>query len=129
MGENYTAEEYRKVLMLIYDMDTEEREKVFGVSKFIPGYIEEFSVSELIEKYHAYKNAPKAGEYWKRKDDSGEMVVVRSVEEGTVLIYYCDNGGCGNRFSLEYFTKSFIRTGHKSQYLKSFIEEMKEISK
>ena len=90
----YTAEEYRDVLKAIYDMSTEEREKVFGVSKFIPGYIEEFSVSELIEKYHAYNNLPKVGEYWKRKENNG-MVIVRSVEKDTVFIYYCNNG-CDN---------------------------------
>lgn len=127
MGENYTAEEYRKVLMLIYDMDTEEREKVFGVSKFIPGYIEEFSVSELIEKYHAYKNAPKAGEYWKRKDD-GEMVVVRYIKDSMVIVYYC-NGGFGCSHSLTYFTDYFTKTKYKSKYIEDFLKEMKEMSK
>ena len=121
-----TAEEYRKVLMSIYDMNAEERKKAFGVSTLVGGYVKDFSVSELIEKYRVYINTPKTGEYWKRKGD-GEMVVVRYVKDCMVIVYYCD-GGFGCEHSLTYFIDYFVRTEHKSRYLADFLNEMKEVS-
>ena len=126
-GEGYTAEEYREVLKAIGDMGGEERKKVFGVSVLVATYVKEFSASELIEKYRAYVNTPKTGEYWKRKE-TGEMVVVRRVEKDKVFTYYCD-GGVSYQNSLSYFTDTFTRTERKSRYLEDFLEEMKEVSK
>ena len=125
-GEGYTAEEYREVLKAIYDMDSVERKNIFGVSTLIGGYIKDFSVSALIKKYRAYKNIPKVGEYWKKKEN-GKMVVVRYVKNNVVYVYLC---GCGHTdyCSLEHFAGNYTRTEHKSQYLESFINEMEEVS-
>ena len=125
-GEGYTVEEYRETLKAIYDLNSEEREKVFGSFPFISDFVKSFSASELIEKYRAYVNTPKVGEYWKRKGD-GEMVVVRRVEEYMALVYYCD--GSANMLTFTYLLDNFIRTEHKSKYLESFLSEMKEVSK
>lgn len=127
MSETYTAEEYRDVLNGILDMDVIEREKAFGVSKPALKYVTDCPALEIIEKYRAYKTAPKVGEYWKGKEN-GVMVVVRYVEENVVHIYCCD-GGYGNYFSYKYFVGNFTRTEHKSKYLESFLSEMKEVSK
>lgn len=127
MSENYTAEEYREVLKAISDMnDAEERKKVFGVYMiFLSSYIRDFSASELIEKYRAYVNTPKVGEYWKRKRN-GEMVAVRRVEENMAYVYYRD--GSTNILTFTYLLDNFTRTEYKSKYLEAFIEEMKEIN-
>lgn len=122
----YTAEEYRYVLNKIYNMNSEEREKAFGEDEFVADYVEHRSAQELIEKYRAYVNTPKTGEYWKRKGD-GEMVVVRYVKDCMVIVYYCD-GGFGCEHSLTYFIDYFVRTEHKSRYLADFLNEMKEVS-
>lgn len=124
MGETYTAEEYREVLKEIFYMELEVREKVFGVSKFLPGYIKDFSVSELIEKYRAYVNTPKAGEYWKATD--GRMMIVRYIKDNLVYYYYCSDG-LSSFMSIRAFVKNFTRTEHKSQYFESLIKEMKEV--
>lgn len=126
MGENYTAEEYREVLKEIYNMCSAERKKTFGVDTVVQDYTENFSASELIEKYRAY-NVPKVGEYWKR-EMNGEMVVVWYVEKNAVYVYFCDDC-CFDYFSRESFVDSFTRTEHKSKYLESLIEEMKGVSK
>lgn len=126
MGETYTAEEYRDVLNRILDMGEIEREKAFGVSKPALKYVTDCPALEIIEKYRAYKTAPKVGEYWKKKED-GEMVVVRRVKTNMVFIYYCD-GGYGSHL-LQYFVDNFVRTEHKSKYLEAFLSEMKEVSK
>lgn len=123
-GEGYTVEEYRKALSEIYNMGSTEREKAFGVDESIYEYLKNFSATELMEKYRIYKNAPKIGEYWKRKDNNG-MVVVRHVEKDVVSIYYLDGGT--NSHSLKYFTNTFARTERKSKYLEAFLEEMKEV--
>lgn len=127
MSENYTAEEYREVLKAISDMnDAEERKKVFGVYMiFLSSYIRDFSASELIEKYRAYVNTPKVGEYWKRKRND-EMVAVRRVEENMAYVYYRD--GSTNILTFTYLLDNFTRTEYKSKYLEAFIEEMKEIN-
>lgn len=120
----YTAEEYREVLNAIWDMDMEEREKVFGIGKFISGYIKGFSVSELIKKYRAYVNTPKTGEYW--KNNEGSMVIVRYIKSDTVFYYYCSDG-VSSYMSTGNFAKNFTKTEHTSQYLGLLIEEMKEV--
>lgn len=122
--DEYTAEEYREVLSAIQDMDSVEREKAFGLYETVCTYVKGFSASELIEKYRAYNDLPKVGEYWKRKDNNG-MVVVRHVEKDVVSIYYLDGGT--NSHSLKYFINTFTRTEHKSKYLEVFLEEMKEV--
>lgn len=127
MGENYTAEEYRETLLAIYKMNSEEREKVFGLIPFIFDFAKNYQASELIEKYRAYSNTPKTGEYWKRKTD-GEMIVVRRVEKDIVYLYICD-GGCSHILSLKCFTDNYTKTEHKSQYLELFIKEMEKVSK
>lgn len=120
----YTSEEYREVLKAIYDMGSEEREKVFGVSTLVGGYVKDFSVSALIEKYRAY-NTPKTGEYWK-DNEKDEMVVVRGVEKDLVRIYYC-NGGYDSCYSLKYFVSHFTKTEYKSKYLELLFKEMEEV--
>lgn len=124
-GEWYTAEEYRKVLSKIYDMGSTEREKAFGVDESICEYLKNFSATELMEKYRIYKNAPKVGEYWKRKKN-GETVVVRRVEENMAYVYYRD--GSTNILTFKYFADNFAKTERKSRYLEAFLEEMKEVS-
>lgn len=62
----YTAEEYKEALKAIIDMSGEERKKAFGVSTLVAAYIKDFSVSEIVEKYRAYINMPKVGDYWER---------------------------------------------------------------
>jgi len=62
----YTAEEYRQVLIKIYGMKSEKREEAFGKDEFVADYVEHYSAQEIIEKYRAYVNTPKTGEYWKR---------------------------------------------------------------
>lgn len=126
-GEGYTAEEYREVLKAIYDMDPVERKNIFGVSTLISGYIKDFSVSALIKKYRAYKNIPKVGEYWKKKEN-GKMVVVRYVKNNIVYVYLCD-GGNTDYCPLQHFADNYTRTEYKSKYLGVFFEEMKEVSK
>lgn len=125
--KEYTAEEYREVLNKIRDMPSYVREAVFGKNRNTLDYIFYDSAQEIIEKYRVYKDSPspKTGEYWKRKDNNG-MVVVRHVEKDAVSIYYLDGGT--NRHSLKYFTNTFARTEHKSKYLEAFLEEMKEVS-
>lgn len=127
MGENYTADEYREVLMAVQDMNGDKRKEAFDKNKCFSDYIKDFPASELIEKYRAYKNIPQIGEYWKDKKN-GEMIVIRRIEENVVYIYYCD-GGYNNSFSYKYFVGNFVKTEHKSQYLEAFLEEMKEVSK
>lgn len=122
----YTAEEYREVLNKIRDMPSYVREAVFGKNRNTLDYIFYDSAQEIIEKYRVYKDSPKTGEYWKRKED-GEMVVVRRVKDGMVFIYYCD-GGCANSHSLECFVSNFTRTEYKSEYLGLLIEEMEGVS-
>ena len=126
-SEEYTAKEYRDILNALHDMDVCERERAFGVIKPAWRYVIDYPASELIEKYRAYVNTPKVGEYWKEKAN-GEMVVVRNVEKDLVHIYHCD-GGFDNCYTLKNFVKNFIKTEHKSQYLESFIREMEEVSK
>lgn len=127
MSETYTAEEYRDVLNGILDMDVIEREKAFGVSKPALRYVTDCPALEIIEKYRAYKTAPKVGEYWKRKEN-GEMVVVRYAEKDIVFIYHCE-GGYSDHHLLNFFVNNFTKTEHKSQYLESLIKEMEEVSK
>lgn len=102
------------------------REKVFGVSKFLHGYIKDFSVSELIEKYRAYVNTPKTGEYWKSND--GQMIIVRYIKDDFVYYYYCSDG-LSNFLPVRAFVKNFTKSERKSQYFELLIEEMKEVSK
>lgn len=125
-GEGYTAEEYRKTLSAINGMNSTERETAFGSCETVLTYVKGFSASEIIEKYRAYVNTPKVGEYWKRKRD-GVMVVVLHVEENMVYVYYRD--GSTNSITLKYFVDYFTKTEHKSQYLEDFLSEMKEVSK
>lgn len=124
-GEGHTAEEYREVLKAIYDMDSVEREKAFGVDESVHEYLKDFSTTELIKKYRAYKNAPNTGEYWKNDEDGG-MVVVRYVERGMVRYYRCNNG-TSNCLSIGYFIENFTKTEYRSKYLEAFLEEMKEV--
>lgn len=120
----YTAEEYREVLNKIYGMDSEKREKAFGKDEFVADYVEHYSAQKIIEKYRAYVNTPKVGEYWKRKVND-EMVVVRRTEKGMVYVYHCDSST--NVFTLKDFAINFTRTAYKSKYLEVFLEEMKEV--
>ena len=122
----YTPEKYREVLISIYGMDSTEQEKAFGVDESIYGYLKDFPPNELIEKYMAYKKAPKIGEYWGRKED-GQMVVVRYIKSGVVFYYYCSDG-VSDYASTCNFVKTFTRTKCKSKYLKDFIEEMKDMN-
>ena len=126
-GEGYTAEEYREVLKAIYDMDSVEREKAFGVDESVHEYLEDFSTTELIKKYRAYKNAPETGEYWRRKED-GQMIIVRYIKSDVVYYYYCSDG-VSSYMSTSNFVTYFTKTEHKSQYLEAFLSEMKEVSK
>lgn len=122
----YTTEEYREVLKAIYDMDSVERETAFGSDGTVYEYLKNFSATELIEKYRAYYNTPKTGEYWKNNRD-GRIIVVLRVEENMVYVYYRD--GSTNGITLKYFVGNFTKTEHKSKYLESFLSEMKEVSK
>ena len=120
----YTAEEYREVLKAIYDMDSVERKNIFGVSTLIGGYVKDFSVSEIVEKYRAYINTPKTGEYWKAND--GQVVVVRYIKNDLVYYYYCDCG-TSNYTLARNFVKNFTKTERKSQYLELLFKEMEEV--
>lgn len=121
----YTAEEYRDVIMAIHYMDGVQRKEVFGENSGISDYVKGFSVSELIEKYRAYVNTPKAGEYWKNND--GQMIIVRYIKSNIVFYYYCSDG-VSSYMRCDTFVECFTKTEYQSQYLESFIEEMKEVS-
>lgn len=123
--KEYTAEEYRYVLNKIYNMNSEEREKAFGKDEFVADYVEHCSAQEIIEKYQAYVNTPKAGEYWKATD--GRMMIVRYIKDNLVYYYYCSDG-LSSFMSIRAFVKNFTRTEYKSKYLEVLIEEMKEVS-
>ena len=123
----YTAEEYREVLKAIYDMNYTERRTVFGESRATLDYVFNNSAQEIIEKYRTYINMPKTGEYWKSKEN-GNIVVVRYLDRNNVVrYYYCDNGS-SDCVPVDYFTETFTKIEHKSQYLEAFLEEMKEVS-
>lgn len=124
LGENYTAEEYREVLNKIRDMSPCVRESVFGKDRTTLDYIFYDSAQEIIEKYRAYKDTPKTGEYWK---NSADMIIVRYIKNNIVFYYYCANG-ISSYMKCDTFVKNFTKTEHKSQYLESLIEEMKEVS-
>jgi len=124
MCENYTAEEYREVLMAIYNMDAEERKNVFGVSALVGDYVKDFPVSELIEKYRVYKNTPRVGEYWKR---NGEVAVVWCVDVEGDTIWICYRDGY-DVYSIKYFVNRFTKTEYRSKYLDDFLSEMEEVS-
>ena len=122
----YTAEEYREVLNKIRDMSPCIRESVFGKDRTTLDYIFYDSAQEIIEKYRAYVNTPKAGEYWKNND--GTMIIVRYIKNNIVFYYYCRDG-VSSYMRCDTFVGTFKRTEHKSKYLESFMEEMKEVSK
>lgn len=121
---DYTPEEYREALTSIYNMDPSERQKAFGVDESIYEYLKDFSATKLIEKYIAYKNAPKTGEYW--KDNDGQAVIVRYIKNGIVFYYFCSDG-VSSYMSTCNFVRNFTRTEYKSQYIELLIKEMKEV--
>lgn len=127
MGENYTVEEYREALIAIYNMDAEERKNVFGISMLVGDYVKDFSASELIEKYRAYSNTPKTGEYWKA-NDGRNIIIVRYIQNDLVYYYYCSDG-LSSFIRYDTFCKTFTKTERKSQYLELLIKEMEEASK
>lgn len=124
-GEGYTAEEYREVLNKIRDMSPCIRESVFGKDRTTLDYIFYDSAQEIIEKYRAYADTPKAGEYWKNRE--GSAVVVRYIKNNIVFYYYC-NDVVSSYMRCDTFVASFTKTEYQSQYIESLIEEMKEVS-
>ena len=122
----YTAVEYRHVLAAVHDMNGGEREEAFGENKCISDYIKDVSASELIEKYRAYANAPKTGEYWKA-NEGRNMIIVRYIQNNIVYYSYCSDG-LSSFMSYDIFCKTFTKTERKSQYLELLIKEMKEVS-
>lgn len=122
----YTAVEYRQVLTAVHDMNSYERKEAFGENRCLSDYIKDVSASELIEKYRAYANAPKTGEYWKA-NEGRNMIIVRYIQNNIVYYYYCSDG-LSSYMQFDVFVKNFTRTERKSRYLHLLFEEMEEVN-
>lgn len=126
----YTAEELREALCFLWnDAKESELKKIFGDGcKTVYSIVSGFSGDEIADKVRNYRNAPKVGEYWKRKCISRIAIILNNVN-GTVKFMYVNKQTQAlvtEVWSKDEFITYYERTGDKEDSLQSIIDKLNE---
>lgn len=127
---DFTPEEYRAMLYRFTELDSKDRERIFGCC-FLVNVIEKFTPDVFMKKMEEFIQEPKVGEIFKRKDNYNNVVVFSLLEEeGKKYVrvgYYMENLKiiCHATYCLSTFLGNYKRVGKNSQYLEKLIEELK----
>ncbi len=120
--QTVTAEDYHNALNEFYDMNTKEREEIWGLSLLSDAL--KVTVEEFVSKLRKYQEEPKTGQIWKYS--TGEKVVIFRADKSEV--HYCRPCGNTSWVSRNYFGENFLNTGEVLTSVATFLKDLEGLN-
>lgn len=119
---DFTVEEYRGMLYRFTELDSKDRERLFGCC-FLVNVVEKFTPSDFMKKMREFIGTPKPFEIWEHKTHDYKVVIL-NVDNCKVFVLYLENYSLPEGiYELDTFSEIFEKVGD-SEGIKKLIEEL-----
>ena len=119
---DFTAEEYRAMLYKFTELDSKDREKLFGCC-FLVNVVEKFTPDVFMKKMKEFIGTPKPFEIWKHKDHDYKVLILNVDGHDVTVIYFENYSLFENKYMISKFPELFEKVG-ESEGIKKLIEEL-----
>lgn len=120
---DFTPEEYRAMLYRFTELDSKDRERLFGCC-FLVNVVEKFTPDVFMKKMKEFIGTPKSFEIWKHKDLNYKVVILSMHGQSVSVMYFKNHSMLANAYGVNRFQELFEKVGN-SESIKKLIEELK----
>lgn len=120
---DFTPEEYRAMLYKFTELDSKDRERIFGCC-FLVNVVEKYAPNIFMKKMKEFIGTPKPFEIWKHKSHNYKVVVLRVEDSHVYVIHFNNYFIHEDNYMISKFPELFEKVGD-SEGFKKLIQELK----